>query len=143
MRPADSRGEATKAIGEARSQNGRVSAQHALFDVNNHAEVTCHCSFMFLHLTLVSRTHAYILQGFQARHVTKPLHTPCLPACRAAASRELRVWFNADVADDMPWTFVPTQEYVRVKPGQSTLVFFTATNKRWEHGSAEYACMHW
>ncbi|KAG2425521.1 hypothetical protein HYH02_015006 [Chlamydomonas schloesseri] len=47
----------------------------------------------------------------------------------AASKRELRVWFNADVADDMPWDFRPTQEYVRVRPGQSTLVFFTARNK--------------
>ncbi|KAG2424186.1 hypothetical protein HXX76_014719 [Chlamydomonas incerta] len=47
----------------------------------------------------------------------------------AASKRELRVWFNADVADDMPWDFRPTQEFVRVRPGQSTLVFFTAHNK--------------
>ncbi|KAG2488646.1 hypothetical protein HYH03_012814 [Edaphochlamys debaryana] len=47
----------------------------------------------------------------------------------AAASREVRVWFNADVAESMPWEFKPTQEFVRVRPGQSTLVFFTAKNK--------------
>lgn len=46
----------------------------------------------------------------------------------AAATREVRVWFNSDVADDMPWKFVPTQEFVRVRPGQPTLAFFTATN---------------
>lgn len=45
-----------------------------------------------------------------------------------AAKRELRVWFQSTVADDMPWKFVPTQPFVRVKPGQSTLIFFTATN---------------
>ncbi len=49
---------------------------------------------------------------------------------RAAANREIRVWFNADVSDKMPWDFQPTQEFVRVRPGQSTLVFFTAHNKR-------------
>lgn len=43
------------------------------------------------------------------------------------------MWFNADVADDMPWEFEPIQEYVRVRPGQSTLVFFRAKNKRCEH----------
>ncbi|KXZ55283.1 hypothetical protein GPECTOR_3g42 [Gonium pectorale] len=48
---------------------------------------------------------------------------------QAAASREIRVWFNADVSETMPWDFQPTQEYVRVRPGQSTLVFFTAHNK--------------
>ncbi|GLI60336.1 hypothetical protein VaNZ11_002456 [Volvox africanus] len=47
----------------------------------------------------------------------------------AAAAREIRVWFNADVSERMPWDFQPTQEYVRVRPGQSTLVFFTAHNK--------------
>ncbi|KAG1660167.1 hypothetical protein FOA52_005267 [Chlamydomonas sp. UWO 241] len=47
----------------------------------------------------------------------------------AAAQREVTIWFNGDVADNMPWEFVPTQEFVRVKPGQSTLVFFTARNK--------------
>ncbi|GIL91993.1 hypothetical protein Vretimale_18527 [Volvox reticuliferus] len=47
----------------------------------------------------------------------------------AAAAREIRVWFNADVSERMPWEFRPTQEYVRVRPGQSTLVFFTAHNK--------------
>ncbi|MEW5310516.1 MAG: hypothetical protein WDW38_002307 [Sanguina aurantia] len=46
----------------------------------------------------------------------------------AAAEREITVWFNSDVHDSMPWTFTPTQECVRVKPGQSTLAFFTATN---------------
>lgn len=50
---------------------------------------------------------------------------------RAAAEREVTVWFNADVAQNMPWEFTPTQECVRVRPGQSTLVFFTAKNKRW------------
>lgn len=46
------------------------------------------------------------------------------------AKREIRVWFSSDVADDMPWSFKPTQEYVTVHPGDSTLAFFTAHNKR-------------
>lgn len=45
------------------------------------------------------------------------------------AKREIRVWFSSDVADDMPWSFKPTQEYVTVHPGESTLAFFTAHNK--------------
>ncbi|KAF8059201.1 COX11 [Scenedesmus sp. PABB004] len=45
------------------------------------------------------------------------------------AAREIRVWFSSDVADDMPWRFTPTQEYVTVHPGESTLAFFTAQNK--------------
>jgi cytochrome c oxidase assembly protein Cox11 len=50
---------------------------------------------------------------------------------RKAAQREIRVWFNADVADNMPWDFEPTQPCVSVKAGQSVLAFFTAHNKRY------------
>ncbi|KAI5069542.1 hypothetical protein GOP47_0015843 [Adiantum capillus-veneris] len=45
-----------------------------------------------------------------------------------AATRPLVVQFNADIADGLPWKFTPTQREVRVKPGQSTLAFFTAEN---------------
>lgn len=46
------------------------------------------------------------------------------------AKREMRVWFSSDVAEDMPWKFVPTQQYVTIRPGESTLAFFTAHNLR-------------
>lgn len=39
------------------------------------------------------------------------------------------VQFNADVADGMPWKFIPTQREVRVKPGESALAFYTAENR--------------
>ncbi|CAO2835322.1 unnamed protein product [Amaranthus hypochondriacus] len=42
--------------------------------------------------------------------------------------REIVVQFNADVADGMPWKFIPTQREVRVKPGESALAFYTAEN---------------
>ncbi|GFR48135.1 hypothetical protein Agub_g9969 [Astrephomene gubernaculifera] len=72
--------------------------------------------------------------GVRAGHTVeeklkKRLESPDVKVEKAAAAREIRVWFNADVSETMPWDFKPTQEYVRVKPGQSTLVFFTATNK--------------
>lgn len=35
---------------------------------------------------------------------------------RAAAAREVTVSFNADVADAMPWRFVPAQRSVKVSP---------------------------
>ncbi|KAG8062370.1 hypothetical protein GUJ93_ZPchr0003g17016 [Zizania palustris] len=44
-------------------------------------------------------------------------------------SREIIVQFNADVADGMPWKFVPTQREVKVKPGESALAFYTAENR--------------
>lgn len=46
-----------------------------------------------------------------------------------ARSREVVISFNADVADGMPWRFVPTQKAVRVAPGETTLAFFTARNR--------------
>lgn len=46
-----------------------------------------------------------------------------------ATTREIVVQFNADVADGMPWKFVPTQREVRVKPGESALAFYTAENR--------------
>lgn len=46
----------------------------------------------------------------------------------AARMRELVIHFNADVADDMPWRFLPSQREVKVHPGQSTLAFYTAHN---------------
>ncbi|KAK9811383.1 hypothetical protein WJX72_002970 [[Myrmecia] bisecta] len=47
---------------------------------------------------------------------------------KAAAEREITVSFNADVSDGMPWKFVPTQRSVSLRPGQSTLAFYTAHN---------------
>ncbi|XP_010274439.1 PREDICTED: cytochrome c oxidase assembly protein COX11, mitochondrial isoform X1 [Nelumbo nucifera] len=47
----------------------------------------------------------------------------------SAPTREVVVQFNADVADGMPWKFVPTQREVRVKPGESALAFYTAENR--------------
>eukprot|EP01018_Ginkgo_biloba_P012025 Gb_13374 [translate_table: standard] len=43
-------------------------------------------------------------------------------------SRELVVQFNADIADGMPWKFIPSQREVKVKPGESALAFYTAEN---------------
>ncbi|KAM0885438.1 hypothetical protein ACQ4PT_030343 [Festuca glaucescens] len=44
-------------------------------------------------------------------------------------SREIIIQFNADVADGMPWKFIPTQREVKVKPGESALAFYTAENR--------------
>ncbi|GAB4822064.1 hypothetical protein N2152v2_009110 [Parachlorella kessleri] len=46
----------------------------------------------------------------------------------ACAARELTVFFNADVNDNLPWKFTPTQRSVKIHPGQSTLAFYTAQN---------------
>lgn len=46
----------------------------------------------------------------------------------AAAARDLTVHFNADVSDSLQWKFFPTQRSVQIKPGESTLAFYTALN---------------
>jgi cytochrome c oxidase assembly protein Cox11 len=43
-------------------------------------------------------------------------------------SPQIVVTFNADVADGMPWRFFPAQRSVTVRPGESTLAFYTAHN---------------
>jgi cytochrome c oxidase assembly protein Cox11 len=34
----------------------------------------------------------------------------------------------SEVQPGLPWTFTPCQKHVKVRPGQSTLVFYNATN---------------
>ena len=46
----------------------------------------------------------------------------------APSTRDLTITFNADVADGLHWRFAPSQRAVVVRPGQSALAFFTATN---------------
>eukprot|EP00587_Corethron_hystrix_P008251 CAMPEP_0113319114 /NCGR_PEP_ID=MMETSP0010_2-20120614/13440_1 /TAXON_ID=216773 ORGANISM="Corethron hystrix, Strain 308" /NCGR_SAMPLE_ID=MMETSP0010_2 /ASSEMBLY_ACC=CAM_ASM_000155 /LENGTH=324 /DNA_ID=CAMNT_0000176607 /DNA_START=148 /DNA_END=1122 /DNA_ORIENTATION=- /assembly_acc=CAM_ASM_000155 len=42
----------------------------------------------------------------------------------------LRISFDATVGgDNLPWSFVPTQRFVTVVPGETALSFFTARNK--------------
>ena len=52
------------------------------------------------------------------------------PRTKAAAlARSVTISFNADVAEGMPWRFAPTQKNVVVRPGETTLAFFTAKNR--------------
>ncbi len=44
------------------------------------------------------------------------------------SDRKVTVYFNTDVAPDMPWRFVPLQRSVTVALGQQVPVFFEATN---------------
>jgi cytochrome c oxidase assembly protein subunit 11 len=43
--------------------------------------------------------------------------------------RVLRITFNADTSDTMPWKFRPSQREVNIVPGETALAFFKATNK--------------
>jgi len=42
--------------------------------------------------------------------------------------REVTVFFNADVADDLTWSFRPDVPFVKVRIGEPVLAFFTAKN---------------
>jgi cytochrome c oxidase assembly protein subunit 11 len=46
----------------------------------------------------------------------------------AVGGKLYTVRFNADISPDLPWKFQPEQPYVRVHPGEQTLVTFRATN---------------
>ena len=41
----------------------------------------------------------------------------------------LKITFNADTSDVMPWKFRPSQKEVKIVPGETALAFFKAVNK--------------
>jgi len=41
----------------------------------------------------------------------------------------IKVHFNADKSEQLPWTFAPQQKFVTVLPGETSLAFYTARNK--------------
>jgi len=43
-------------------------------------------------------------------------------------ARRIKVHFNADRSDQLPWTFVPEQKFVSVLPGETSLAFYKAKN---------------
>ena len=46
----------------------------------------------------------------------------------STSGRMLRITFNADTTDTMPWKFRPSQPEVQVAPGETALAFFRAKN---------------
>ncbi|KAI0649117.1 cytochrome c oxidase assembly protein CtaG/Cox11-domain-containing protein [Trametes meyenii] len=44
-------------------------------------------------------------------------------------ARRIKVHFNADTADALPWQFTPQQKFVSVLPGETSLAFYRAKNK--------------
>lgn len=46
-----------------------------------------------------------------------------------AQTRRIRVTFNADASDAIPWSFSPQQKEVNVLPGETALAFYTAKNR--------------
>ncbi|KAG7089467.1 hypothetical protein E1B28_011152 [Marasmius oreades] len=44
-------------------------------------------------------------------------------------ARRIKVHFNADRSEQLPWSFKPQQKYVSVLPGETSLAFYTANNE--------------
>ena len=66
--------------------------------------------------------------GGTARTPSGPLSPQERAAASARPARVIRVTFNADVSDRLAWTFRPQQREVRITPGETALVFYTAKN---------------
>lgn len=43
-------------------------------------------------------------------------------------ARRIKVRFNADKSEQLPWKFTPQQKFLSVLPGETSLAFYTATN---------------
>lgn len=43
-------------------------------------------------------------------------------------ARRIKVHFNADRSEQLPWKFTPQQKFVSVLPGETSLAFYTAKN---------------
>lgn len=44
-------------------------------------------------------------------------------------ARRIKVHFNADRAEALPWVFTPQQKFVTVLPGETSLAFYKAKNE--------------
>jgi cytochrome c oxidase assembly protein subunit 11 len=44
-------------------------------------------------------------------------------------SKMIKIYFSSNVHDTMPWKFYPTQQSVKVVPGETALAFYTVKNK--------------
>lgn len=45
------------------------------------------------------------------------------------SAKKIRVTFNADCSDELPWSFQRSQDEIHVIPGETSLAFFTAHNR--------------
>ncbi|KAI0091297.1 cytochrome oxidase assembly factor [Irpex rosettiformis] len=43
-------------------------------------------------------------------------------------TKRIKVHFNADTSDALPWSFIPQQKHVSVLPGETSLAFYKAKN---------------
>lgn len=74
--------------------------------------------------------------AWEAVHSTSAWPVSSLNMCRAAAKRQVTVAFAAEVQPGLKWSFKPAQKSIKIRPGQSTLVFYTAENLSDDHITA-------
>lgn len=74
--------------------------------------------------------------GFSGTPITDPerfapsrLIPAYLDPSTNAPTKRIRVTFNADASDAIPWSFTPQQKEIYVLPGETALAFYTAKNK--------------
>ncbi len=74
--------------------------------------------------------------GFSGTPITDPerfapsrLIPAYLDPTTNAPVKRIRVTFNADASDAIPWSFTPQQKEIYVLPGETALAFYTAKNK--------------
>ncbi|KAF8515418.1 cytochrome oxidase assembly factor [Hysterangium stoloniferum] len=46
-----------------------------------------------------------------------------------SGAKKIKVHFNADTSEALPWTFTPQQRYIYVLPGETALAFYKVKNK--------------
>ena len=102
---------------------------------------------LFLPFLTQSRLHAQIIAGVGVTYAAVPLYrmfcaatgfagTPKVGMGQFEAERmvpveeakRIKVHFNADKSDSLPWSFVPQQKFISVLPGESSLAFYKAKN---------------
>ncbi|BGP17588.1 hypothetical protein JCM10213_001237 [Rhodosporidiobolus nylandii] len=67
--------------------------------------------------------------GYNGTPTTDPTKfSPERLVARTDLGHRIRVTFNADSSDALPWSFEPQQKEVRVLPGETALAFYTAKN---------------
>ncbi|EJU04793.1 hypothetical protein DACRYDRAFT_20412 [Dacryopinax primogenitus] len=65
--------------------------------------------------------------GFGGAPMTNTRYTPDRLG-HVDPNRRIKVHFNADTSDALPWTFTPQQKYVTLLPGETALAFYKAKN---------------
>lgn len=68
------------------------------------------------------------MTGFGGTGIQKTTEDKAITVKPADGSKILTVSFKSSVPDTMPWTFVPTQNEVKIIPGETALAFYTARN---------------